>query len=155
MSTDIVEEFAKYLATKNSIAGELAAKLNSSNGRGSEKRLRDLWELTGLSANDFADDVAQFYRLPRVTLLQLLAASSLVARFSRRFLRETTVFPYQAVDSSFRLVVADPSDGAAVRAAEIVLGTSVQVEVASFEDLAIVLADRLGEDIAAASEPGE
>ena len=52
-----------------------------------------------------------------------------------------------------RLIVADPTDGAAVRAAEIVLGTSVQIAVASFEDIATALAARL-EDKARAADPG-
>jgi general secretion pathway protein E len=75
-----------------------------------------------------------------------------VARFSRRFLRETTVFPYQATDGSFRLVLGDPTDAAAIRAAEIVLGGRVRVEVASFEDLGTVLAERLGDDDASTQE---
>ena len=107
-----------------------------------------------MSANDFADEVARFYRLPRVTLPGLMAASSLVPRFSRRFLRETAVFPYEA-DGRFKLALADPSDAAAVRAAEIVLGGTVAVEVASFEDIGIVLAERLGEDDAPAPDVGE
>ena len=81
-----------------------------------------------------------------------MAATSLVPRFSRRFLRETLVFPYQAADASFRLVVADPTDAAAIRAAEIVLGGPVDVEVASFEDIETVLAGRLGDDDAEAPE---
>jgi general secretion pathway protein E len=157
MTADVVGEFARYLAAKESIGSELNSKLNSPDVRKAERKLRDLWELTGLSANDFAEEVARFYGLVRVDLPQLVAASSLVARFSRRFLRETVVFPYQAKTGGFRLVVADPTDVSAVRAAEIVLGAPVQVEVASFEDIATILADRLGEDDAAsgAAEPAE
>ena len=43
----------------------------------------------------FADEVAQFYKLPRLDLPQLLAASSLAGQFSHRFLREMAVFPCQ------------------------------------------------------------
>jgi general secretion pathway protein E len=146
MTANIWREFAEYLAGRNFIAGELLSKLGAPDARGGEKKLRDLWELTELSANDFADEVARFYGLPRVGLPQLIAASSAVARFSRRFLRETSVFPYEAADKSFRLVVADPNDVAAVRAAEIVLGGPVDVEIASFEDIATVLSERLGHD---------
>ena len=39
--------------------------------------------------------------------------------------------------------MADPGDMAALRAAEIVLGGTVEVEVASFEDIATVLSARL------------
>ncbi|MCC7348061.1 MAG: type II/IV secretion system protein, partial [Variibacter sp.] len=48
-----------------------------------------------------------------------------------------------------RLAVGDPTDHAVLRAAEIVLGPSLEVEVASFEDIETVLRTRL-ED---ASEP--
>jgi general secretion pathway protein E len=152
MATDTLPEFAKYLLTKYPVPGDFAAKLSSSRGNGDDTKLRDLWQLTELSANDFAEEVARFYDLPRLTLPELIAAPAAVARFSRRFLRETTVFPYQATDGSFRLVLGDPGDAAAIRAAEIVLGGRVRVEVASFEDLATVLAERLGEDDASAQD---
>ena len=38
-------------------------------------------ELTDLSANDFADEVARFYGLRRLNLLELLAATAVVQRF--------------------------------------------------------------------------
>jgi general secretion pathway protein E len=108
-----------------------------------------LWELTELSANDFADEVAHFFKVPRVPLPDLLAAEPLVKQFSRRFLREMTVFPYRAADGKTVLAVADPSDTAAVRAAGIVLGDGINVAVASFEDITTVLNQRLGEEDAA------
>src|SRR5882724_9522820 len=146
MSANIIEEFVEYLSSRHFGAGNLLLKLNSAGRRGSEKTLRDLWEASDLSANDFATEVASFYALPRLTLPQLIAAAPLAAKFSRRFLRETLVFPYQHTDGRPRLVVADPNDVAAVRAAEIVLGQPVEIEVASYEDLAIALTKRLGED---------
>ena len=50
-----------------------------------------------------------------------------------------------------RLVVADPTDAASVRAAELSLGGPVALAVASFEDIATALAERLGEDTLAAT----
>ena len=152
MTSDILTEFARYLLAKHPVPGDLSAKLAPDASGESETKLRDLWQLTELSANDFAEEVAQFYELPRLSLPDLMAAQSSVAQFSRRFLRETTVFPYQAEDGGFRLVLGDPSDAAAIRAAEIVLGGPVRVEVASFEDIATVLSQRLGEDEASAQE---
>jgi len=131
------------------------SRLNSSGDRGGDKTLRDLWEMTDLSANDFADEVARFYRLPRVTLPQLLAVPSLAGRFSRRFLRETLVFPYEATDGGNRIAIADPNDMAAARAAEIVLGGRVGVEIASYEDIATILTERLGDDATPEAEAGE
>jgi general secretion pathway protein E len=155
MTANIVDEFVNYLGARHFNAASLLSKLNSVSRRNGERTLKDLWEASDLSANDFADEVAQFYRLPRVALPQLFAAPSLAARFSRRFLRETLVFPYSAEDGRPRLVLADPTDAAAVRAAEIVLGQAVAVEVASYEDLATALTKRLGEDDEASSDADE
>jgi general secretion pathway protein E len=150
VASDIVQHFEKYLLSKSLQTGRLKPKSNAQAADG-EKSLRSLWALTELSAGDFAEEVARFYGLPRVTLPDLTKAASLAMRFSHRFLRESSVFPYQAAEGEYRLVVADPGDAAAVRAAEIVLGATVQIEVGSFEDIATVLSERLGEDDAAST----
>src|ERR1700757_557963 len=106
MSANIVDEFAENLSSRHFNAGNLLSKLNSVPRRVSEKTLRDLWEVSDLSANDFATEVASFYALPRLTLPQLIAATPLATKFSRRFLRETLVFPYQHADGKARLVMA-------------------------------------------------
>ncbi|HXQ04123.1 MAG TPA: ATPase, T2SS/T4P/T4SS family, partial [Bradyrhizobium sp.] len=105
-----------------------------------------LWELTDLSASEFADEAARFFDLERITLQDMLSAPPLVAAFSQRFLREMMLFPYQSADGGAVLAVADPTDTAARRAAEIVLRADVAIKVASVEDLAIVLDQRLGGD---------
>jgi general secretion pathway protein E len=155
MTANIVDEFVNYLSARHFNAASLLSKLNSASRRNGERTLKDLWEASDLSANDFADEVAQFYRLPRVALPQLIAAPALAAKFSRRFLRETLVFPYTAEDGGPRLVLADPTDAAAVRAAEIVLGAPIAIEVASYEDIATALTKRLGEDDEASSDADE
>ena len=152
MTTNIIDEFVEYLSSRHFNAGNLLSKLSASGRRTGEKTLRDLWEVSDLSANDFATEVASFYSLPRTTLPQLIAATALTAKFSRRFLRETLVFPYQHADGKPRLVVADPNDVAAARAAEIVLGVPVEIEIGSYEDLAIAIAKRLGEDDEASTD---
>ncbi|HML12932.1 MAG TPA: GspE/PulE family protein [Xanthobacteraceae bacterium] len=146
MSPNIIGDFARHLSSKNYIVSDLTLVTGRESENSSELSLRKLWESTDLSANDFADEVARFYGLARVGLPELIAASPLTSAFSRRFLRETTVFPYQTPDRRFRLALADPSDAAAIRAAEIVLGGPVETEVASFEDIATALNERLGED---------
>jgi general secretion pathway protein E len=108
--------------------------------------LRSIWEGCDLSASEFADEVAAYYHLPRTTLPELLAAPSLVGRFARRFLRETMIFPYDAGGGRFGLALADPTDVAAQRGAEIVLGGPVAVSIASFEDIGAALFERLGSD---------
>src|SRR5689334_25273552 len=83
------------------------------------------WEATDQSGGDAADEIARRFRLPRMTLAELLAASSLARHFSRRFLRETMVFPFQSPKNRVCLAVADPDETAAVRAAELVLGGEI------------------------------
>jgi general secretion pathway protein E len=105
-----------------------------------------LWEVTDLSASEFADEVARFYNFERVTLQDMLSAIPLVASFSPRFLRESVLFPYQEADHGFVLAIADPTDLAARRAVEIVLGPDIAIKVASFEDLTVALDQRLVND---------
>jgi general secretion pathway protein E len=152
--TNTAEQFARYLVNTRADQGSLVPHGEPPAGSAKPK-LRDLWEQSELSANDFADEAARFYSLQRVSLPQLLAASSLAAQFSRRFLRESLIFPYQIADGAARLAVADPSDDAAVRAAEIVLGHALEIEVASFEDIAAALDRRLGDDETAAHDVTE
>jgi general secretion pathway protein E len=155
MSADVAGDFASYLLSKNHIAAESSARPDIAEARDGQGPLRKLWEHSDLPVNEFADEVACFYRLPRAALPQLLSGSMLVKQFSRRFLREMMVFPYQGADGQLRLAIADPSDSACVRAAEIALGGPVAVEVASFEDITTVLNERLGDDDVASTGAGE
>src|ERR1700716_2279583 len=111
---------------------------------GSDRRQAKLWELTDLSAGEFADEAARFHGLERIALQDMMSAVPLADAFSQRFLREMLVFPYRSSDGGAVLAVADPTDNAAQRAAEIVLGTDVAIRVASFEDIAVALNQRLG-----------
>src|SRR5262249_12861359 len=120
MPTDLAHEFANYLRDRNHLPGD-SNVLNGAAQSPLNRALHKLWGLTDLSANDFADQVAGFYQLPRITLPGLLAAPPLANQFSQRFLREMLVFPFQSDDGEPTLAVADPSDSAAVRAAGIVL----------------------------------
>jgi general secretion pathway protein E len=152
MSPNAVEDFAKYLASKSLIAGLVISKFDLPSGA---QAIRRLWELTDLSANDFADEIARFYGARRMSLAELMEARPLVGRFSRRFLLEMSVFPFEAADGSYGLAVGDPVDSAPVRAAEIVLGGRVSAVIASFEVIATVLTARLGEEDLAPAEAAE
>src|ERR1039458_4162055 len=136
MAFDLASEFANYLRGNTYLAGD-ANSLSLQTQAQDERTLRKIWELSDLSANDFADEVARFFEVARVNLPDLLAAPTLVKKFSARFLREMTVYPYQSAEGQVMLAVADPSDSAAVRAAAIVLGDQIKISVASFEDIAI------------------
>lgn len=145
-------DFASYLARKHSITGDV---LSPSASPGRENKLRELFELTDLSENDFADEVASFYKLPRLDLPQLLEATALTGRFSQRFLREALIYPCEQKEhGGLLLVVSDPTDAAAIRAADLVFGKKLALAIASFEDIATALSRRLGEE-AAPAEPNE
>jgi general secretion pathway protein E len=149
-------EFVGYLARRHAITGDLLSKFSATNRPSRQKKLRDLWDLTELPAEEFTDEVARFYKLTRLNLPQLLSASSLAQQFSQRFLREMAVFPCRLEGAQNNTVVlADPTDAASARAAELTLGEPVALAVASFEDIATALAERLGEEGPAAPQGGE
>ncbi|WP_375167500.1 GspE/PulE family protein [Bradyrhizobium sp. CCGUVB4N] len=152
MASPNAHEFAARFSQKTGLKAD-ADKLGRLNGSGpAEGGLRKLWEMSELSASEFADEVALFFELPRVTLQEMMAAESRVQQFSRRFLREMAVFPCQPSGGSPVLVLADPTDRASIQAAGIVLGTAPIIKVASFEDIGTVLDQRLGEEDAAATD---
>jgi general secretion pathway protein E len=151
MSSNTSKEFEQFLWNKY----HFVPRIGPVTGIASENTLRNLWQSTDLTADDFAGEVAGYYGLQRAGLAQLLAGSPLLRRFSARFLRETTIFPYEAPDGQMRLAVADPADLASVRAAEIVLGGAVVLEVASFEDISTALNERLGSEDSAPAETAQ
>jgi general secretion pathway protein E len=145
MTGDQSLQFMEHLRQSHHLA-KTGAHVTAGEQGGSDRIQGKLWELTDLSAMEFADEAARFHGLERIALADMLSASPLIAAFSQRFLREMVVFPCRSGDAAVVLAVADPSDVAARRAAEIVLGTDVVVKVASFEDINVALNRRLGED---------
>ncbi|MGJ4949941.1 GspE/PulE family protein [Bradyrhizobium sp. HKCCYLS20291] len=112
-------------------------------------------EAMEITAAERADDIAGRLGLTRITLAELLASKSLAEHFSRRFLRETMVFPFQSDEHKPCLAVADPGDTAAARAAELVFGGPVELVVASSEDIATALNRLAGDDEMPAREAAE
>jgi general secretion pathway protein E len=147
------EKFGAYLLEKYSLSAGRAAGVGQS-GAPAVKALRELWESTDLPAAEFADEVARFFELQRIGLLELLATEAQVEGFSRRFLRESMVFPFRSNGGTVRLAVADPMDTAAIRAAEIVFGETIELVIASFEDITTIL-ERLDGGDTAEAEPSE
>jgi general secretion pathway protein E len=145
MATDLSSQFVEYLRRSKRLTtvdehGDTAGQ------SGADHRQAKLWELADLSAGEFADEAARFHGLARVSLQDMMAAVPLVASFSQRFLRETVVFPHRSTEGRTVLAVADPTDQAAQRAAQIVLGAGIEIKVATADDLAIVLGHRLDQD---------
>lgn len=145
-------EFAAHFCRKTGLVVAAGDRHELHEPSSAEQGLRKIWEASELSAADFADEVARFYGLTRVLLPDLLAATPLVHRFSRRFLREMAVFPYQPTGGEPVLAVADPSDTAAIQAAVLVLGAGLTTRLASFEDIATALDQRFEDDQASPEE---
>lgn len=146
------DSFRQHLLEKHSLPPRAHVRVERSANPALTRPLREFWEATDLSAAEFADELSDYFALPRMSLPQLLTTTPRLEGFSRRFLRESTIFPFGAPDGGFRLAVADPSDTAAVRAVEIVFGTPVDVVVASYEDITTVLDQRADADGANADQ---
>src|SRR6202790_4523815 len=146
------ETFRQHLLEKYSLPAKARARVENPANSNLARPLRELWEATDLSAAEFADEVAIYWGVVRLSLPQLLASTPCPDGFSRRFLRESTIFPVRAPNGSYRLAVADPSDTAAIRAAEIGFGAPVEGAVASFEDITTLLDQRADADGANADE---
>jgi general secretion pathway protein E len=149
---DSLQAFYGHLQQRSLLTGNGSDRFNVGEARRLGKPLQKLWQLTETSANEFADEVAGYFALPRVGLADLMAATPRTAKFSPRFLRESCIFPCSGDAGQARVVVADPTDTAAIRAAELVLGSPLQIAVASFEDVATVLAAKLDDAAAGADE---
>ena len=149
MSAPVHAAFIDYLVKAHGLPPSVVTTLETPDAQGGSL-LRRLWKMSEMSAGDFADEVARYHKLPRMDLPALMAAASSADRFTARFLRETSVFPYRDSEGRAALAVADPRDDSAIRAAEIVLGGPVTLTVAPYEDIATVLNERLGGDAAVA-----
>ncbi|WP_316180600.1 GspE/PulE family protein [Bradyrhizobium sp. SZCCHNRI1009] len=135
MSGTLSTQFHAYLRERHpQAAGE--------GGAAAETQIA-LWDRFGLTADVFAEEVAGFTGLERVALRELLAALPAVSEFSDRFLREVLGYPYKDSDGAAVFAMADPTDQAVRRAAELVLGPQTLFKVASHEDIAVVLDQRL------------
>src|SRR5271157_3974996 len=155
--TELLLGFVKHVCETITDKDTKFALSEITNIEGELGSIRSIREICSISADEFADQVAEYYRYPRITLPELMAAPALVERFSRRFLRETIMFPFDSGEGRFGLAVADPTDIAAQRGAQIVLGGPIMVAVASFEDIGEVLFARLGreEEGSAAASVGQ
>src|SRR5437868_7855586 len=143
------ETFRQHLIEKYALPRRVHARAEAAANSTLTRPLRELWEASDLSAAEFADEVSDYFGAVRLGLPQLLAATPCLDGFSRRFLRESNIFPFRAPDGNYRIAVADPSDTAAIRAAEIVFGAPVEMAVASFEDITTVLDQRVEHDAVA------
>ena len=144
-----VPAFANYLGEKGLLDPIKLKIFRSDAPLDSNSLLKRLWRSTSLSSHEFANEVAAFFGLRRMTLLELTEFRSLADRFAPRFLRDASIFPFETGDGTISLAAGDPADAEALRAAEIVLGAPFEIVTASFDDIAVVLGDKLEADEAA------
>ena len=127
-----LSEFEDYLVS----TGVLSAGINKAVG---SAFYRSLLEQSGLEPSTFADVVAAFHGLPRVSLATMQAGKPLLDRFSIRFLREHAIFPYADENGGIHLAVADLSDPSVLRTIEMTLDGPCVREVAVFDEVELLL----------------
>lgn len=111
---------------------------------------RLLFDTSGLEAGPFADQVAAFHGLPRVGADGMRKGRPLVDRFSVRFLRDFSAFPYADGAGEAHLAVADPSDTAVIGMLKTTLGGAAVLEIAAFDEIEALLRETAGVGAAAA-----
>jgi general secretion pathway protein E len=118
-----------------------------SKGAGSRPKAsyRQLLEETAQEPAAFAQAVATYHKLPRVSLTTMRAGEPLLDRFSPRFLREYAAFPYRTADGETHLALADPSDPAILRMIELTLGRPAVREIAAFNEIELLLRETAGD----------
>ncbi|HWT32084.1 MAG TPA: ATPase, T2SS/T4P/T4SS family, partial [Propylenella sp.] len=112
----------------------LALDRDIANGRDD---YHDLWQGGLLSGGELADAVAQFHNLQRARADQIQYHPVLFKGLSRRFLRESWIFPYPD-EGELVLAVADPTKDEAIRAVMVALGEPCALRVAAFDELAVL-----------------
>src|SRR6266700_189535 len=150
-----VEQFRLHLLEQVPDAAKAGMQAQNHAGAAAANSLRELWEKSDLPAGRLADEAARFWKLRRLNLQDLVNATGAVERFSARFLRESAVFPFRTEKGGLGLAVSDPADAATIRAVEIVCGSTVEVAVASFDDIATVLQRHFDERSAIAEDLDE
>jgi len=91
-SRHAVDQFRLHLLERVPDAARVKLRGISAMEAASGNGLRELWEKSDLPAGIFADEVAGFWKLPRLGLQELMNAIGAVEQFSPRFLRESSVF---------------------------------------------------------------
>src|SRR5688572_18687297 len=97
----------------------------------------DLWQGGILTGGELADAVALFHNLPRAKADQIQYQAELFKGLSRRFLRESWIFPFLD-EGEVALAVADPTKDEAIRAVMVALGEPAPLHVAAFDELAVL-----------------
>ena len=154
MST-IDETFDARGETLARLASFLGLELDAETDAAEPAVFRDLWTRSGLTATAYAAAVAKFLGLERASFEAISAAPSIADAFAPRFLREFGVYPYLDASKAPTVAIAEPIDRAFDRAAEIVLSARPRYVVASYDEIASLIAGRLGDAQAETQATGD
>jgi general secretion pathway protein E len=111
--------------------------------------------LTKLAPSGFADELAAFYRCDRVERRDLVGSRFAGAQLSPRFLKEEHLFPYEHPSGTLMLAIARPIEDETIRAAEVALRRSVEIVVATADDIDAALATILEAERQTTTAPAE
>src|SRR3979411_3169784 len=103
------QPFRQHLLEKYSLPPKARARVENPASSTLARPLRELWEATDLSAAEFADEVSDYWGVVRLSLPQLLNSTPCLDGFSRRFLRESTIFPVRGLNGSSPLAGDEPA----------------------------------------------
>lgn len=123
--------FAEFLGGR--INGRGAVDADGRNGAALQT-VEDLWRSGVATAKEIADALSDYYSIPRATFDAIAPRAALLGDLSRRFLRESFVFPFEE-DGTVTVAVADPARSDVIHAIGLALGASPTVKVASFEEI--------------------
>jgi general secretion pathway protein E len=148
-------DFMAHLARKGVLRDPHAV-----DGRMKERRRDALGDvdwvgLTGLTPSGFADELAAFYRCDRVERRDLVGSRFAGAQLSPRFLKEEHLFPYEHPSGTLMLAIARPLEDETIRAAEVALRRSVEIVVATADDIDAALATTLETERPTSAAPAE
>ncbi len=134
--------FARYIFSAKIIDEDTFNVISTDSCADSRYGLRRQWTASGVSGHDLAAAAAEFFAVRRAPLAELVGAPSLADRFSPRFLRDVAIYPFAGADRRPVLAMGDPMDREARKAAELALGETVAIVVASFEDIVAALGEQ-------------
>src|SRR5271165_4474640 len=103
IKNDNAVDFAGNLLARALIDQVSSKEFASTDSFDPHSPLRRLWALTDLSSQEFANEVAAFFGLRKLTLPELAELSSMADRFAPRFLREACLFPFKTDRGTFAL----------------------------------------------------
>jgi type II secretory ATPase GspE/PulE/Tfp pilus assembly ATPase PilB-like protein len=131
LNTDFVTHLARKGALRDAgpLDGALLARRRDGKGN------LDWVGSTKLTQPVFADELAAFYRCPRVQRSELTGNRFAGALLSRRFLREGRLFPFEDASGVLTLAVAVPVDDETLRALTIALQPPLKIVVATLDDI--------------------